>query len=747
MSVHWIEPGASIGARRGEAVVCIPVFGAHEAFVSCLRTVLEHTSEEVPILICDDASPDSRSQDFVRELGELGTSGHQIFYIRRERNVGFPLNVNAGFASAAPADVVVLNSDCMVADGWLEGLRDAAYTDSRVATATALTNHGTLVSIPDRQPRSRLPVDWNLDDAAAAVRLHSLRIRPCLPTAIGHCMFIRRSALELVGDFDPAFSPGYGEEVDFSQRCIRSGLSHVLADEVLIFHQGGGSFATNGKRNPIQDRHERTLAARYPYYHDAVQALEQDVAGPLARALSAARRALKGLTVAIDARILAAATTGTQLHVLELIAALARTEEVRILAIVPDKLNPWAALALGSLNQVELVTRKGAAPLRRDRADLVHRPFQINTEEDLSFLSALGERLVITNQDLIGYHNPSYFRDADAWMGYRQTTRAALSVADRVVFFSAHARNDALAEDLVDPSRANVIHIGVDHKACGPVPVPTAPRGADRLPDGSEAILCIGTDFRHKNRLFALQIVEQLQIRHDWNGVLLMVGPQVAEGSSIPEEAQMLALRPRVARAVLEFAAVDEAEKAWLYRRSRLVLYPTVHEGFGLVPFESAVHGIPCMWAKGTALSEVLPDSAAAIVPWNAEMSADRALELLRDEAVRRQNLGAISEAASGLTWDATAAKLIALYTETCDAPASALERRHGLMTGVLSEDAVRLIGPGGALPSDVERPLLALATHPQIGGPMFGAIKLGYRASFRLRRRIRGNGRGENRA
>ena len=61
--------------------------------------------------------------------------------------------------------------------------------------------------------------------------------------------------------------------------------------------------------------------------------------------------------------------------------------------------------------------------------------------------------------------------------------------------------------------------------------------------------------------------------------------------------------------------------------------------------------------------------------------------------------------------------------------------------SGALSEDAMRLIGPGGALPSDIERPLLALATHPQIGEPMFRVIKFGYRASYRLRRLGRGSG------
>jgi hypothetical protein len=49
----------------------------------------------------------------------------------------------------------------------------------------------------------------------------------------------------------------------------------------------------------------------------------------------------------------------------------------------------------------------------------------------------------------------------------------------------------------------------------------------------------------------------------------------------------------------------------------------------------------------------------------------------------------------------------------------------------------MRLVGPGGELPPDVHRPLLALATHPRIAAPLFGALKLGYRASHRLRREL----------
>jgi glycosyltransferase involved in cell wall biosynthesis len=485
------------------------------------------------------------------------------------------------------------------------------------------------------------------------------------------------------------------------------------------------------------------LAARYPYYHDTIRQREEENTGPLARALSAARRALKGLSVIIDARILSGPMTGVQLHVLELIGALARTGQLRLTVVVPGALSSYGWRALEQLPDVRLITRSEAES-SESCADLVHRPFQVNTYEDLSFLAPLGERLVVTHHDLISYQNPSYFTSFDAWEGYRRVTRSALAVADGVVFVSTHARDDALAEDLIEPHRANVVYNGVDHSLLHESPDPMPPRSAAHIREGSEAILCIGTDFRHKNRVFALRVLEQLQLRHDWRGSLLLVGPPVAEGSSRPDEAEMLTFRPRLADSVVDFASVTEAEKAWLFARAGVVLYPTVHEGFGLIPFEAADHGVPCMWARGTSLSEILPDGAAEIVSWDAEYSADRALTLLRDGDLRDRNLAAIRSAAARLTWDATAQRLVELYRATCDAPATptgSVQRRQGLMQGALSKDAMRLIGPGGALPQDVERPLLALATHPQIGAPMFRAMKLGYRAFFNMRRLRRGDG------
>ena len=178
--------------------------------------------------MADDASVDPASRRFLERLAVSSACRHRLVYLSQPANIGFAANVNAAFATLDRADVVILNSDCIVGPEWLERLREAACSDTTIATATALTNHGTILSVPNRNtPQQRLPDHLDVDRAARLIAATSQRLRPRIPTAIGHCMYIRRSALELVGDFDLAFSPGYGEEVDFSQttRRSRSGAS------------------------------------------------------------------------------------------------------------------------------------------------------------------------------------------------------------------------------------------------------------------------------------------------------------------------------------------------------------------------------------------------------------------------------------------------------------------------------------------------------------------------------------------
>jgi GT2 family glycosyltransferase len=673
-------------------VVCIPVFGALDLFSECLESVVRHTPPGVKIVVADDATPGD-------EVGRIAAR-HNARYLRSDVNRGFVENVNSAIKEAHPADVVVLNSDCVVGPGWLDGLRDAAASDSRIATVTALADDASIAS-----------VEANTDDtdaAASAVKEQSLRLRPRLPTAIGHCFLITRAALDLVGDFDTAFSPGYGEEVDFSQRCTLHGLVHVLADDVWVRHRGRGSFSERGQA--LRAEHDRIVEERYPWYRGAVRRATEE--GPLTDAVAAARRALRPLSVTIDGSTLGPVTMGTQVATLELVRALAALDGVDVRVALPPDPGEQARAVLAELG---VATVPIGSP--GERTDVVHRAAQVVAPVNLGWLHALGERIVITQQDLIAYSNPGYFDSFEDWDEQRTLTRQSLAIADSAVLISDFVRREVLAEELIGPDRAHVVYPGIDHIA----DEPARPGG---VPDGDFLVL-LGADFMHKNRAFGVRLFTDLRER-GWRGTLVLAGPHVAHGSSRSVEG---------ADGVVDLGPVSEAEKAWLYANAALVLYPTLSEGFGLVPFEAASAGTACMFAPVTSLAEVLDPQHATIVPWDVGQSAERALELLRDEPARTRLSAAIAEHGRRYSWRGTAEQMLELYRDALRRPARPA-RAAMFGSEARSDVANALVGPGGHLPPDVQRALLAISTRPALRGPAFAALRASYRALKRARSR-----------
>ena len=690
---------------------------------------MAHTPLATPVLVLDDATPHAAVVDVVESVA-ASHPDTDLVYARQLSNVGFVENANTAFRMSDPADAVILNSDCVVAAEWLERLRAAAYSDTLIATASALTNHGTILSVPDRnKPRRGLPEGVDFDEAAAAIRGRSKRLRPRIPTAVGHCVYIRREALDLAGWFDPAFSPGYGEEVDFSQRCVTLGLSHVAADDVLVFHAAESSFGDHGRT--LRAEHEQLVFRRYPFYEHAVTAAAYGTSTPLARSLAIARRSMKPLSVTIDGRILGPSLTGTQLHVIELVSALSRTGELDLRLIAPADVGEYAQRALGALD-VDRVTPERLGYLTP--TDVVHRPYQIFTVGDLETLVYLGERVVVTNQDLIAFRNPSYFSHGVEWRAYQHLTRQALAIADRVVFFSEHAARDAMSEDLVDSDRTRVVYVGTDHRGT----VGHAPRRPPAVLGDRPFLLCLGTNFRHKNRVFALALLDELRVRHNWDGRLVFAGPHAASGTSENHEAAFLTDHPDLAERVLDLEAVDEEEKTWLLAHAALVVYPTLYEGFGLVPFEAAEAGAATVFAAQTALAEILPAHAATIVPWDAAATADRVIELLKNPQSRDALVDAIRKASRRYAWDATAAALVETYIDAVESPASPARAAwlgDGALRLVREQDLRTIVA---AFPPEVHRPLVALAARPRLRRTLFTTLRAVYATAYFVRHRRR---------
>jgi alpha-1,3-rhamnosyl/mannosyltransferase len=532
--------------------------------------------------------------------------------------------VNRALAELAPTDVVLFDEACCVSEGWLGRLSDAARSDTNTATASALADVGGELALSD-QPDSQ----QELAELASGLAERTLRLRPRLSRAVGPCVYVRRDAIELVGPLDEQFDLRSAIEVDFAQRCLLSGLGHVAADDVVV-----GRLAppeTSSAELPLR------LRERYPYLAESPPLAESAVLG---YALDAARGGRSVLRVTLDARALDGAVTGTQVHIVELILALARTGALQLRLLVRQNLIDRPTLELlRTLPETELLSEDDVGE-STPKSPVYHRPQQAFAPEDVELAMRLGERIVLSQLDLIGYRNPGYFANAASWEDYRRASRHGLAAAERVVVFSDHTRRELLADALVDDGRIRVVPPGLDHGVQGEPRRPTALDGdwADSLDAGF--LLCLGTDFRHKNRLFALRLLAALRDRQGWSGSLVFAGTHIPHGSSRELERTYLEEHAELQDAVVALGSVDEPEKAWLIANARAVVYPSVYEGFGLVPFESALNGVPCVFAPQSSLAETTPAQTATILPWDAEQSAAQPADRQRRKSPARAGPG-----------------------------------------------------------------------------------------------------------
>ncbi len=247
--------------------VVVPVHGGGTIVDRCLKSVLAHTDlTAARLLVVVDGDPSFGERTMAATLAR--TVGAEV--VEHPQRRGFAAAANWAFA-ATRGDVVLLNSDVLVAAGWLDNLTEAARSRPNVATVTPWSNDATLCSWPRPFVTNPLPPGLGVDEVAARIARLSQRRRPQIPTGVGSCLLIRREALEVVGGFDvDAFGLGYGEEVDFCLRAAAAGFVHLLDDATFVFHRGQSSFGF--ARTPQVAAAERIVARRHPGYRAAIAA-------------------------------------------------------------------------------------------------------------------------------------------------------------------------------------------------------------------------------------------------------------------------------------------------------------------------------------------------------------------------------------------------------------------------------------------------------------------------------------------
>jgi GT2 family glycosyltransferase/glycosyltransferase involved in cell wall biosynthesis len=260
VGAHRARPSRAVVHLQPKVNVVVPVYSGREETLTCLRSVFAHTSPEVAtVTVVDDASPDGELRDALDQLA----AEERITLLRNPVNLGFPGAANRGMRVHPQRDVVLLNADTEVYEGWLERLIRVACAAEDVGTVTPLGEAASIVSYPYEAVAPYSSEEGaRIDRIARAVNTGKA---VNIPVGVGFCLYLRRRCLEEVGELDErSFGKGYGEENDFCLRARQRGWRHLAATDVFVRHHGGRSFGRS--RQILTTRNSRVINFRHPGY-------------------------------------------------------------------------------------------------------------------------------------------------------------------------------------------------------------------------------------------------------------------------------------------------------------------------------------------------------------------------------------------------------------------------------------------------------------------------------------------------
>lgn len=247
--------------------VIIPVYRGLPETRRCIESVLGCRQEAyLEVVVVDDASPEPELADYLNSLA----ASSSITLLRNQSNLGFVQSVNLGMSLHPERDVVLLNSDTLVANDWLDRIRRCAYGAAKIGTVTPFSNNATICSYPEFCAENSLPegIESSELDEMFQRANHGKSVE--IPTAVGFCMYIRRACMDQVGLFDAGnFGKGYGEENDFSMRASQQGWLNLLCADTFVYHAGGVSFMSE-KDGRVATALE-VLHRLHPGYEDLIR--------------------------------------------------------------------------------------------------------------------------------------------------------------------------------------------------------------------------------------------------------------------------------------------------------------------------------------------------------------------------------------------------------------------------------------------------------------------------------------------
>ncbi len=196
------------------------------------------------------------TEDDSREVIERAAIPNRLV-LCPERNLA--LSRNLGLQAAEGEFIVYIDDDASPSPGWLKALIEPLEKDAKVGISAGYVLDGA----GNRFLNRHVVADtlgrafWLEDESAAMAKIRELGEQRSFLTATGCNMAFRRSALDLIGGFDP-FYQYFLEETDVVWRLIKAGFQCRVTPASTVLHRLGANLS----RTPAMEVGNRAVIIR-----------------------------------------------------------------------------------------------------------------------------------------------------------------------------------------------------------------------------------------------------------------------------------------------------------------------------------------------------------------------------------------------------------------------------------------------------------------------------------------------------
>lgn len=109
---------------------------------------------------------------------------------------------------------------------------------------------------------------------------------------------------------------------------------------------------------------------------------------------------------------------------------------------------------------------------------------------------------------------------------------------------------------------------------------------------------------------------------------------------------------------------LSEEEMPLLYSSARLLLYPSLYEGFGLPVLEAMACGCPVVTSNVSSLPEIGGEAALYADPFNVDEIKNKVKQLMGDDDLRKKLVGEGFKQAKKFSWEKCAKETAGIYQQ-----------------------------------------------------------------------------------